>query len=214
VETRRPYKSFRYKANTAWSSARRGPLSASGKPNIVVGSPPEFKGEPGWGLRLGASSLRSSVKRPAEWAGNTIPVQIGRDGTRRFSSRKFPEDAADDRGVRFIDLAFAPNRLALTVGPLHHLLAIAEPTARLTLLHPPTQASMGLGGEASCLCKRRFSPGRGARLRNGSQVGSPRLMKPRRPMPEKAPPGVGPRHQMLDSNLSPCASRYGDLPEV
>src|SRR5215813_12207283 len=40
------YKSFRYKANTAWSSARRGTLSASGKPNIVVGSPPEFKGEP------------------------------------------------------------------------------------------------------------------------------------------------------------------------
>ena len=78
METRRPYKSFRY--------ARRGPLSASGKPNIVVGSPPEFKGEPGWGLRLGASSLRSSVKSAAEWAGNTIPVQIGRDGTRRFSS--------------------------------------------------------------------------------------------------------------------------------
>ena len=40
------FKSFRYKANTAWSSARRGTLSALGKPNIVVGSPPEFKGEP------------------------------------------------------------------------------------------------------------------------------------------------------------------------
>lgn len=46
METKRAYKSFRYKANTAWSSARRGTLSASGKPNIVVGSPPEFKGEP------------------------------------------------------------------------------------------------------------------------------------------------------------------------
>jgi organic hydroperoxide reductase OsmC/OhrA len=46
VETKKAYKSFRYKANTAWSSARRGTLSASGKPNIVVGSPPEFKGEP------------------------------------------------------------------------------------------------------------------------------------------------------------------------
>ncbi|MEH2506617.1 organic hydroperoxide reductase OsmC/OhrA [Bradyrhizobium sp. AZCC 1578] len=46
METKRAYKSFRYKANTAWSSARRGTLYASGKPNIVVGSPPEFKGEP------------------------------------------------------------------------------------------------------------------------------------------------------------------------
>ena len=46
METKRSYKSFRYKANTAWSSARRGTLSASGKPNIIVGSPPEFKGTP------------------------------------------------------------------------------------------------------------------------------------------------------------------------
>lgn len=39
------YKSFRYKAKTTWSSARRGTLSAIGKPNVIVGSPPEFKGE-------------------------------------------------------------------------------------------------------------------------------------------------------------------------
>jgi peroxiredoxin-like protein len=40
------YKSFRYKAKTTWTSARRGSLSAVEKSNIVVGSPPEFKGEP------------------------------------------------------------------------------------------------------------------------------------------------------------------------
>jgi peroxiredoxin-like protein len=40
------YKSFRYKAKTIWTSARRGSLSAAEKSNIVVGSPPEFKGEP------------------------------------------------------------------------------------------------------------------------------------------------------------------------
>ena len=44
---KRAYKSFHYKAETSWSSARRGMLSAVGRPNIVVGSPPEFKGEPG-----------------------------------------------------------------------------------------------------------------------------------------------------------------------
>src|SRR5262245_24459762 len=43
---KRAYKSFRYRANTVWGIARRGTLSASGKPDIVVGSPPEFKGEP------------------------------------------------------------------------------------------------------------------------------------------------------------------------
>jgi organic hydroperoxide reductase OsmC/OhrA len=46
MATKTAYKSFRYKADTTWSSARRGTLSASGKPNIDVGSPPEFKGEP------------------------------------------------------------------------------------------------------------------------------------------------------------------------
>src|SRR6201998_1540359 len=46
METKTTYKSFRYRANTAWNSARRGTLSASGKPSIDVGSPPEFKGEP------------------------------------------------------------------------------------------------------------------------------------------------------------------------
>jgi hypothetical protein len=40
------YKSFRFKAKTTWNAERRGVLSAAGKPNIVVGSPPEFKGEP------------------------------------------------------------------------------------------------------------------------------------------------------------------------
>ena len=44
--TKRAYKAFRYKAKSTWSSARRGMLSAAGKPDIVVGSPPEFKGEP------------------------------------------------------------------------------------------------------------------------------------------------------------------------
>ena len=46
MEPKRAYKSFHYKAKTTWSSARRGMLSAVGRPNIVVGSPPEFKGEP------------------------------------------------------------------------------------------------------------------------------------------------------------------------
>jgi organic hydroperoxide reductase OsmC/OhrA len=39
------YKSFRYKAKTTWSLGRRGTLSAGAKPDITVGSPPEFKGE-------------------------------------------------------------------------------------------------------------------------------------------------------------------------
>jgi organic hydroperoxide reductase OsmC/OhrA len=45
METRRASKSFRYRAKTTWSSARRGQLSAAEKPTVIVGSPPEFEGE-------------------------------------------------------------------------------------------------------------------------------------------------------------------------
>ena len=40
------HKSFRYKAKTIWTSERVGVLSGTEKPNIIVGSPPEFKGKP------------------------------------------------------------------------------------------------------------------------------------------------------------------------
>jgi organic hydroperoxide reductase OsmC/OhrA len=46
LKTRIEYKSFHYNVRTSWSSARRGTLAAPGKPNIVVGSPPEFGGNP------------------------------------------------------------------------------------------------------------------------------------------------------------------------
>jgi organic hydroperoxide reductase OsmC/OhrA len=46
VEQKRAYKSFHYQAKTTWSSARRGVLSAAARPDIIVGSPPEFKGSP------------------------------------------------------------------------------------------------------------------------------------------------------------------------
>lgn len=46
MEAKKAYKSFRYRAKTTWSSARRGQLSAAEKPTIIAGSPPEFKGEP------------------------------------------------------------------------------------------------------------------------------------------------------------------------
>ncbi len=47
MEAKRAYKSFRYKNSLVWNSSRRGKVSAAGKPDMDVGSPPEFKGEPG-----------------------------------------------------------------------------------------------------------------------------------------------------------------------
>jgi organic hydroperoxide reductase OsmC/OhrA len=47
VEAKKAYKSFRYKNSLAWNNGRRGKTSAPGKPEMDVGSPPEFKGEPG-----------------------------------------------------------------------------------------------------------------------------------------------------------------------
>jgi organic hydroperoxide reductase OsmC/OhrA len=46
VDTKRAYKTFRYRSKTDWTAARQGTLSASEKPQIAVGSPPEFRGRP------------------------------------------------------------------------------------------------------------------------------------------------------------------------
>jgi organic hydroperoxide reductase OsmC/OhrA len=41
------HKSFRFKNSLTWTSGRRGRASAPGKPEMDIGSPPEFRGEPG-----------------------------------------------------------------------------------------------------------------------------------------------------------------------
>ncbi|HEY6293879.1 MAG TPA: OsmC family protein [Terriglobia bacterium] len=45
MEVKKAFKSFRYPATVVWTAARRGRGSTPGKPEIEVGSPPEFRGE-------------------------------------------------------------------------------------------------------------------------------------------------------------------------
>jgi len=47
VETKSAYKSFRFKNSLIWNTGLRGRTSASGKPEMEIGSPTEFKGDPG-----------------------------------------------------------------------------------------------------------------------------------------------------------------------
>jgi organic hydroperoxide reductase OsmC/OhrA len=47
VATGKTYKTFQYRNNLVWDTARRGRTTAPGKPDIETGSPPEFKGEAG-----------------------------------------------------------------------------------------------------------------------------------------------------------------------
>jgi organic hydroperoxide reductase OsmC/OhrA len=46
VNGKATYKSFRYKNQLIWKSARRGTSSGPGKQDIDLGSPPEFRGTP------------------------------------------------------------------------------------------------------------------------------------------------------------------------
>ena len=45
--TKKAYKSSQYKNSLVWKGRRRGRMSAPGKPEMDVGSPPEFKGDLG-----------------------------------------------------------------------------------------------------------------------------------------------------------------------
>jgi len=47
VETKNAYKSFRFKNSLIWKAGLRGRTFAPGKPEMEIGSPPEFKGDPG-----------------------------------------------------------------------------------------------------------------------------------------------------------------------
>ncbi len=40
------YKTFTYRTSVAWTANRQGTLRSSGKPELTVSSPPEFKGIP------------------------------------------------------------------------------------------------------------------------------------------------------------------------
>jgi organic hydroperoxide reductase OsmC/OhrA len=44
---RTKYKTFTYTVGTTWASARQGVLRSDSKPEVLVASPPEFKGVPG-----------------------------------------------------------------------------------------------------------------------------------------------------------------------
>jgi organic hydroperoxide reductase OsmC/OhrA len=46
VENKTTYRTFQFENTIAWKSGRRGLLSASQHPDLEVGSPPAFKGDP------------------------------------------------------------------------------------------------------------------------------------------------------------------------
>ena len=48
MEVKKAYKVFHYESEVRWKSGRRGIVCSSGKPNLEVSSPPEFKGEAGF----------------------------------------------------------------------------------------------------------------------------------------------------------------------
>ncbi|HEV2423514.1 MAG TPA: OsmC family protein [Terriglobia bacterium] len=47
MEVKKAYKSFRYSAGLVWTGGRNGRATDAGKADIVVGSPPDFRGEEG-----------------------------------------------------------------------------------------------------------------------------------------------------------------------
>jgi organic hydroperoxide reductase OsmC/OhrA len=48
METKKAYKVFRYGSEVRWEVGRRGRACSSGKPELEISSPPEFKGDPGF----------------------------------------------------------------------------------------------------------------------------------------------------------------------
>ncbi len=83
----------------------------------------------------------------AKRAGNAFPVQVNGNGLWAFAGSKLSEDAANDGCFLRHNLPVAPDRLAVGVEFLHHLVTVAKPAARLALLHPAPKAAMRLHGK-------------------------------------------------------------------
>jgi organic hydroperoxide reductase OsmC/OhrA len=48
MEPKKTFKVFRYQSDALWKSGRRAVISSTGRPDLDVSSPPEFKGEAGF----------------------------------------------------------------------------------------------------------------------------------------------------------------------
>src|SRR3546814_8451514 len=83
----------------------------------------------------------------AKRTGNRFTVQVSRDRPRAPSGRELTEDAAHDQRFGLVDRALPAERLALAIGPLDDIIAVAESSARLAFLDTPLETAMGLGGE-------------------------------------------------------------------
>jgi organic hydroperoxide reductase OsmC/OhrA len=72
------YKSFRFKNSLIWKTGLRGRTFAPGKPEMEIGSPPEFKGDPGvWSpeeLLVGA--LNACLMLTFVWSAQNKGVQV------------------------------------------------------------------------------------------------------------------------------------------
>ncbi|KHJ53849.1 hypothetical protein LA66_14700 [Aureimonas altamirensis] len=98
------------------------------------------------------AALRIAVDRgrppfAALRAGDTLAVQSHRDRARGLAGEIVREDATDHGRFRFVDLPFAPDRLAVRVELLDHVVAEAQAAPRLAVLDAPAQAAASLVGE-------------------------------------------------------------------
>jgi peroxiredoxin-like protein len=48
MESKKSYKTFRYQSSVQWEAGRKGVLRLTGKPDLEISSPAEFKGEAGF----------------------------------------------------------------------------------------------------------------------------------------------------------------------
>lgn len=83
----------------------------------------------------------------AEWTRYPFVIQVSRDPPRASAGREFAEDALDDPCLGLVDRALAAKRLAVAVGALDDVIAVAESPTRLAVLDAPLETAMGLGRE-------------------------------------------------------------------
>ncbi|WP_445376354.1 hypothetical protein [Niveispirillum fermenti] len=81
------------------------------------------------------------------WPRNTLRIQFAGNTAWADTVGEFPEDAPHDAGLGIVDPAISPDGFAMGVELPDHVIAIAKPAARFTLLDTAAQAAVGLCGK-------------------------------------------------------------------
>ena len=139
-------KKFTYKTNAKWIEAKRGLLSAPGKPNIEVATPPEFKGHQGkWTPEeLFVASVNTCIM-------TTFLYYAEKEGLKFLSYESQAEGVLErtENGFMFSEIEITPNILVSSKDDIEKAKSLLKLAERNCLISNSLKSKVEVVSEVS-----------------------------------------------------------------